>query len=201
VIVKTRFRRKISFIAVGLGLVMFCFGCSMAPPRPKEPAPAPQAEVSPVQQETPATMPKPTPPPPPKNRPVPPNPARTVQEPSPPPPPVKEAHPQPVVFLHTVKYSGETLSIIALWYTGNHGNWKEIAQANPDMKPNRIFPGDEIIIPESLLKNRDPLPKEFVDRICSKAQRGKGKLKAQNQTVQPQQEEPKLFGPKKSTPQ
>jgi hypothetical protein len=105
-----------------------------------------------------------------------------------------------VVFLHTVKYSGETLSIIALWYTGNSRNWKEIAQANPDMKPNRIFPGDQIIIPEGLLKIRDPLPKEFVDRIYSKAQRGKGKPKSQTQTVQTQQEEPKLFGPKKSTP-
>jgi hypothetical protein len=198
VIVRTRFRRKIGFIAVGLGLMMFCFGCSMALPHPKEPAPAPRAEVSPGQKETPATSPKPMPPPPPKTRPVPPKPTRAVQEPPPPPSPVKEAHPEPAVFLHTVKYSGETLSIIALWYTGNSRDWKEIAQANPDMKPNRIFPGDRIIIPEGLLKIRDPLPKEFIDRICSKAQRGKGKPKSQAQTVQSQQEEPKLFGPKKS---
>jgi hypothetical protein len=204
VTVKTEFQKIIGFIAIGLGLSMFCFSCAtVLPPKPKVTAPAPRVEGSPVKKETPPAPPKPAPVPPKEAQTVPEKPAPEVQKPpSPPSPPpaVKETKPQPVFYLHTVKYSGETLSVIALWYTGEHGNWKEIAQANPDIKPNRIFPGDEILIPEGLLKTRDPLSKEFVDRISSKANRERGKPQAQSQTVQPQEEEPKLFGPKKTTP-
>jgi hypothetical protein len=196
VIVKTEFQKTIGLIAIGLGLAMFCFSCATAPSRPEEGARGPRVEGSEVQKETPPPTPEPAPAPPLKTQTAPEKPTPAVQEP--PPPPVKVTKPQPVFYMHTVKHGGETLSIIALWYTGNHGNWKEIAQANPDMKPNRIFPGNEILIPEGLLKTRDPLPKEFVDRINSKANKERGKPKAQ--TVQPQQEEPKLFGPKKTTP-
>lgn len=204
--VKTEFQKIIGFIAIGLGLSMFCFSCAtVLPPKPKVTAPARRVEGSPVKKETPPAPLKPAPVPPKEAQTVPEKPAPEVQKPpspSPPSPPpaVKETKPQPVFYLHTVKYSGETLSVIALWYTGEHGNWKEIAQANPDIKPNRIFPGDEILIPEGLLKTRDPLSKEFVDRISSKANRERGKPQAQSQTVQPQEEEPKLFGPKKTTP-
>lgn len=193
--VKTEFQKTIGLIAIGLGLAMFCFSCATAPSRPEEGARDPRVKGSEVQKETPPPTPEPATAPPLKTQTAPEKPAPAVQEP----PPVKETKPQPVFYLHTVKHSGETLSVIALWYTGNHGNWKEIAQANPDMKPNRIFPGNEILIPEGLLKTRDPLPKEFVDRINSKANKERGKPKAQTQTVQPQQEEPKLFGPKKTT--
>lgn len=192
--VKTEFQKTIALIAIGLALAMFCFSCATSPSRPEEGTLAPGVKGSPVQKESPPATPEPAPAPPKETQTVAEKPAPAVQEP----PPVKETKPQPVFYLHTVKHSGETLSIIALWYTGNHGNWKEIAQANPDMKPNRIFPGNEILIPEGLLKTRDPLPKEFVDRINSKANKERGKPKAQ--TVQPQQEEPKLFGPKKTTP-
>lgn len=194
--VKTEFQKTIGLIVIGLGLAMFCFSCATAPPRQEEGAPAPRVEGSPVQKESLPATPEPATAPPKETQTVPEKPAGAVQEP--PPPPVKET--KPIFYMHTVKHGGETLSIIALWYTGNHGNWKEIAQANPDMKPNRIFPGNEILIPEGLLKTRDPLPKEFVDRINSKANKERGKPKAQTQTVQPQQEEPKLFGPKKTTP-
>ena len=197
-IVKTKFQKKIGFLAIGLGLTLFCFSCATTPPKPQEPAAAPPVEERTVQQETPPTPPQPAPVPSPKTRTVPAKPAPAVQ--APPASAVKEVKPQPAFYLHKVKYSGETLSIIALWYTGKHGNWKEIAQANPDMKPNRIIPGDGILIPESLLKTRDPLLKEFVDRIGSMTQKEKGKPKAQTQPVQAQQEEPKLFGPKKTTP-
>ena len=40
-------------------------------------------------------------------------------------------------FEHRVKWSGETLSLIAKWYTGSYGNWKAIAQANSGLNPNR----------------------------------------------------------------
>ena len=195
--VKTEFQKKVGLIAIGLGLAMFCFSCASSPPRPEEGAPAPQVEGSAVQKETPAPTPEPAPAPPLETQTVPEKPAPAVQEP---PPPVKETKPQPVFYMHTVKYSGETLSIIALWYTGNHGSWKEIAQANPDIKPNRIFPGDEILIPDGLLKTHDPLTKEFVDRINARTKKEKPKANTQAQPVPTQQEEPKLFGPKKTTP-
>jgi hypothetical protein len=194
------FQKKIGFIAISLGLAMFCFGCAAALPKPEEPAPAPRVESPVVQEETPSPTPIPAPASAPQNQAVPEKPAPAVQEPPPPPPPVKETKPQPVFYLHKVKYSGETLSIIALWYTGNHDRWKEIAQANPDLNPNRIFPGNEILIPEGMLKTRDSLPQEFIDRIYAKTKRGKGQPKARTQAIELQQEEPKLFGPKKRTP-
>jgi len=92
--------------------------------------------------------------------------------------------------MHTIKWSGETLSIIALWYTGDQSNWKTIAQSNPDINPNRIFGGHEILIPERLMKTHDPLPKEYVDRFYARAKKEKPKA---------QEEEPKLFGPRKSS--
>jgi hypothetical protein len=67
--------------------------------------------------------------------------------------------PQPRLYVHEVRRSGETLISIAEWYTGSRDNWKAIAKANPQMNPNRIFIGDNIIIPENLLIRRDPMPK------------------------------------------
>ncbi len=197
--VKTEFQKKIGIIAIYLGLSMFCLSCAAAPPKPEEPAPAPRVESPVVREETPPPTPIPAPAAPPKIEPVPQKPASPVQKPPAPPPPVKETKPQPVFYQHTVKYSGETLSIIALWYTGHHDRWKEIAQANPDLDPNRIFQGDEILIPEGMLKTHDALPQEFIDRIYSKANRGKGQPKARTRAAEPEQEEPKLFGPKKTT--
>jgi hypothetical protein len=150
-----------------------------------------------VQEETSPPTPIAVPESPEEAQPVPEKPTPTVQKP---PPAVKETKPQPTFYQHTVKYSGETLSVIALWYTGSHGNWKEIAQANPDVNPNRIFPGNEILIPEGLLRTRDPLSKEFVDRINAKTKKEKPKANTQARPVQTQQEEPKLFGPKRTTP-
>ena len=92
--------------------------------------------------------------------------------------------------MHTVKWSGETLSIIALWYTREQSNWKTIVQANPGLNPHRIFGGNEILIPEKLMKTHDPLPKEYVGRFYSRAKKEKPKT---------QEEELKLFGPKKSS--
>jgi hypothetical protein len=198
VTVKTEFQKKIGLIVIGFGVAMFCFSCATAPPRQEEPAPAPRVESSPVEKETPPATPKPAPVRPKETQTGPQKSAPAVQKH--PPPAMKETKPQPTFYMHKVKYSGETLSIIALWYTGSHGNWKEIAQANPDMNPSRIFPGSEILIPDGLLKTHDPLTKEFVDRVNARTKKEKPKADTQVQPVQTQQEEPKLFGPKKTTP-
>jgi hypothetical protein len=65
-------------------------------------------------------------------------------------------------FEHRVKWHGETLSLIARWYTGSYGNWKAIAQANPGLNPNRIVVGDTINIPPERMKTRKPLPRKVV---------------------------------------
>ncbi len=99
-------------------------------------------------------------------------------------------------YTHTVKWSGETISIIAAWYTGDLDNWKALAevmtQNNPNANINRIYVGNKILIPESLLKTRDPMTKEFVDSFYSKSKTEKTPPKR----PQTEEEEPKLFGPK-----
>jgi hypothetical protein len=80
-----------------------------------------------------------------------------------PPPPAQQ--PQP--FKHEVRWSGETLSHIASWYTGSGSNWEKIAKANPGLKPLRINIGDKILIPEELVKIRKPMPPDYVKSLAA----------------------------------
>jgi hypothetical protein len=73
-----------------------------------------------------------------------------------------EAKPTTSVFVHTVRWPRETLSIIAKWYTGELENWKALVKANPKLKPNRIYIGNKILIPGDLLKTRKPMPRKFL---------------------------------------
>ena len=97
-------------------------------------------------------------------QPAPEAPAAPPAEIAPPSPVLSEEVSAPPVFVHTVALQGETLSAIAKWYTGSANNWRELAAANPDLDPNRIFLGNEIVIPEDLLITRDPLPQSFLDK-------------------------------------
>ncbi len=65
-------------------------------------------------------------------------------------------------FIHTIHFSGETLSLIALWYTGKTNNWKEIRRANPKVAAAKLKQGTQIAIPAALLKRRQVLPLSFV---------------------------------------
>ncbi len=65
-------------------------------------------------------------------------------------------------FEHQVKWPGETLALIAKWYTGRYGNWKAIARENPGLKPNRIAVGNIIHIPPEIMKTKKPLPHKVV---------------------------------------
>lgn len=53
---------------------------------------------------------------------------------------------------------GETLGKIARWYTGESGNWRQLAEFNPDLKPKLLKPGQRVQIPKFILVNRSPLP-------------------------------------------
>ena len=65
-------------------------------------------------------------------------------------------------FVHSVKWRGETLSLIAKWYTGSYKNWKDLAEANPGLNPNRIAIGNRIHIPPEMMKTKRPLPRKVV---------------------------------------
>jgi hypothetical protein len=65
-------------------------------------------------------------------------------------------------FEHRVKWSGETLALIAKWYTGRYGNWRAIARANPGLNPNRIAVGNIIYVPPEMMKTQKPLPQKVV---------------------------------------
>ncbi|HQH28019.1 MAG TPA: LysM peptidoglycan-binding domain-containing protein, partial [Oligoflexia bacterium] len=64
--------------------------------------------------------------------------------------------------VHVIQYPGETLGIIAKWYTGKTENWNLIVQANPGIKPNRLRLGQHVIIPAELLIKREVLPRTAV---------------------------------------
>jgi len=86
-------------------------------------------------------------------------------------------------FFHQVRWEGETLSLIAKWYTGDWRNWKALAEVNPWVEPNNMFTGLKVKIPRQLLKNQKDMPREFV--LSSASQE-----KARSQTKQVKRNEP-----------
>lgn len=74
----------------------------------------------------------------------------------------KAPPPPPSYFDHTVTYQGETLGMIANWYTGSTNNWNAIVAANPELKPNKLRLGTVIHIPSELVQQTQPLPKKLL---------------------------------------
>jgi hypothetical protein len=99
---------------------------------------------------------------------------------------------QPRHLVHRVRWSGESLSLIAKWYTGKLNNWKILAHFNPKLKPDRIFVGQEILVPEGLLKTRKPMPRSFVGQFARQSKKKASPL-AKGDTDLP------LFGPRDSS--
>jgi hypothetical protein len=64
--------------------------------------------------------------------------------------------------VHSVTFPGESLSVIAAWYTGATSNTALIAKANK-LSTNKVVKiGQSVIIPPKLLKNRKPLSQAFL---------------------------------------
>lgn len=63
---------------------------------------------------------------------------------------------------HTISFSGETLGVIASWYTGEAGNWKAIVENNPGIDPVRLKIGQVVLVPRNLLVREDPLLKKSI---------------------------------------
>ena len=160
--------------AFGLAWGMICSGCIAIVPIQEEPSPSPTPprgkSYSIIRQEL-------------------------RQEPEPGRPIHAEPELQKGLYVHTVKWNDETGFAIAAWYTGDQENWKTLAGANPQINPIQVCEGDKILIPDHLLKTREPLPREFVKRFPSKPNKEKSWSKAQDNRLP--EEEPTLFGPKK----
>lgn len=86
---------------------------------------------------------------------------------APPPPDASPEPPKPAMLEHTVQYRGETVGLIARWYTGRSSNWQEIVAANPGLRPERINIGDTIMIPAEIVVNDQPMPASAVKRSAS----------------------------------
>lgn len=71
-------------------------------------------------------------------------------------------------YVHTVCWSGETLSVIAKWYTGNQNNWKHIVKVNPGLDPMQMKIGDKILIPLALLKTKESMPQKYLGTATRK---------------------------------
>jgi LysM repeat protein len=81
--------------------------------------------------------------------------------------------PRTAEIVHTVQWSGEYLSLIAKWYTGSSSNWKTLAEANPELNPNSIQIGQKILIPKTLAKTEEPMPRSFLPPSPSNSGRDK----------------------------
>lgn len=114
-------------------------------------------------------------------------------------------------YIHTVSVPNENISIIAKWYTGSQKNWVVLAECNPTIKPNRIFLGDKIKIPRSLMTRQTELPAKFVHQTHSRVKKKKtskapvpqvqtktqaAQPAAEKKPTKPAEEEPLFFGPK-----
>ena len=107
-------------------------------------------------------------------------------------PVTQEGQTQVTYYIHTVKWHGETLSIIAGWYTDDVQNWKILTEANPDIDPKVVVVGQKINIPENIMTTRSPMTKAHVDSYYHKA----GKQKPRSSPSETKDEAPTLYGPK-----
>lgn len=72
--------------------------------------------------------------------------------------------------VHYVTYPGETLSMIARWYTRDRVNAGRLARINRLKNPDQLEIGDVIIIPSYLIKNTNRLTEEAVGALIQAIQ-------------------------------
>ena len=72
--------------------------------------------------------------------------------------------------IYTVK-AGDSLSLIAKKFGQPFSNWKEIYNLNPDIGPNpdKIYPGQQLTIPESWSSQPQPSPSQEEQPIIKKS--------------------------------
>jgi hypothetical protein len=193
---KNHIQSKVYWWVAALILAVILNHCA-SPARKQEAPPSPPPQAAPAPKET---LPPPKEPIPPSKE-AGPSPTKAPPPSAGPSAPAPEtaAPPEETYFTHTVKWYGETLFIIAAWYTGDRENWKILAEVmalkNPSANIHRISSGNKIFIPESVMKTKDPMPKEFVESFYPKTKVEKPAAKPAP-SKEKEEEEPQLFGPK-----
>jgi len=81
-------------------------------------------------------------------------------------------------FVHVVEYPKETLEVIAKWYTGDGKNLDLLAGSNPNINPDHLVIGDEVFLPDSLVKTRKPMPEEFISEFYQEKKKKATTIKA-----------------------
>jgi len=71
--------------------------------------------------------------------------------------------------VHHVTFPGETLSIIARWYTADRNNAGKIARINKIANPDQLSVGDTVIVPSYLLRNKNRLTQNGMNELGAKA--------------------------------
>jgi hypothetical protein len=100
------------------------------------------------------------------------------------------------VYVHTVRWPGESLAVIAKWYTGDVKNWRILANDNPTINPRSISVGDRIEIQEHLLTTHEAMPRSFVvshTQVSPRKSKGSGPPR---QLPEAENEKLELYGPK-----
>ncbi|MCX5876529.1 MAG: hypothetical protein NT087_09630 [Deltaproteobacteria bacterium] len=100
------------------------------------------------------------------------------------------------VYVHTVEWPGETLPMIAQWYTGNKDNGKILAKTNPGISSERLVVDDQILIPLDLVKNNKKMPKEFFSTFSAKSPAGPKKSSSKTKQAVEKKEDFQPYGPK-----
>lgn len=103
----------------------------------------------------------------------------------------------PIPVVHEVKWQQETFYAIARWYTGSGANWQRLAEANPTIHPRKIQIGHTILIPDDLLRTRQPMPAQHLRTHPRK----KKAPSTQPPKPAPKIEMPPLYGPIHDTKQ
>ncbi len=86
---------------------------------------------------------------------------RPAPPPAPPPPPAEPTVKAPLLFVHRVNFSGQTLSSIAKWYTGDASNWRQMVDpVNSGLTEccARLKVGRVIYIPRDLVTQTKAMP-------------------------------------------
>lgn len=103
---------------------------------------------------------------------------------------------KPDVYVHTVEWAGETLPMIAQWYTGNKDNGKILAKTNPGIAADRLAVDDQILIPLELVKNNKKMPKEFLSTFSAKDRAAPKKSSSKTKPAPEKKDGFQPYGPK-----
>lgn len=110
--------------------------------------------------------------------------------------PLVVAPPETTYFSHMVRWSYEKFPMIAAWYTGDISKWQDLEKANPTINGSRLAKGMVVLIPEDLLKTREPMPRTHVVKFLHQKKKKSSQKNREPHVKEKQNDESQLIGPK-----